>query len=305
MKQIVALLILILLHNSQIVAQQEIHTINTNNLVVKPLSSEDSLKLKIETLLRNVTPIMGYRFVVMGDFEGSHIVDTLYERYTDSTFQHEAPKYYESADTNFDYGDVIFLNEYLAKASFIEWKKLNIQLSGGQLGFHYLENCGDINLDGKDELLVVKQWADFSNINHAYIYTIENMQWKEIFSIPIWEWQFPETPSASMIPGLFGNFQYGITQIKKTFIFHKEKVPSKASAEVVAGAVFVLYGRRPHIILISVLHIHLAHIVIADHPVINAGDRRTGKIRFIIHTGEVISYRKRQLARLQIHLGLE
>ncbi len=212
MKQIVALLILILLYNGQIVAQQEINTVKTNHLVAKPLTSDDSLQLKIDSLLRNVTPIMGYRFVVMGDFDGDHSVDTLYERYTDSTFQHEAPKYYESADTNFDYGDVIFLNEYLAKASFIEWKKLNIQLSGGQLGFHYIENCGDINLDGKDELLVVKQWADFSNINHAYIYTLENKQWIEIYAIPIWEWQFPETPSASMIPGLFGNFQYGVTQ---------------------------------------------------------------------------------------------
>lgn len=212
MKHILTLLILVILYNGQIAAQQEVDNVKTNHLAGKPLTSDDSLKLKVDTLLRNSKPILGYRFVVTGDFDGDHRVDTLYERYTDATLQHEAPKYYENPDTNFDYGDVIFLNEYLAKASFIEWGKLNIKLSGGELGFHYIENCGDINLDGKDELLLVKQWPDWSNINHAYIYTLEHNEWKEIFAIPVWEWQFPETPSASMMPGLFGDFQYGITQ---------------------------------------------------------------------------------------------
>ncbi|MEI8204740.1 MAG: hypothetical protein WCH34_17105 [Bacteroidota bacterium] len=212
MKHILILLISIILYSGQIVAQQEVENVKTNTLSGKPLTSDDSLRLRVDTLLRNSKPIMGYRFVVTGNFDGDHAVDTLYERYTDSTLQHEAPKYYDNPDTNFDYFDVIFLNEYLAKASFIEWKKLNIQLSGGDMGFHYIENCGDINLDGKDELLVVKQWGDASNLNHAYIYTLEHNEWKEIYAIPVWEWQFPETPSASMIPGLFGNFQFGLTQ---------------------------------------------------------------------------------------------
>ncbi|NVN96395.1 MAG: hypothetical protein HXX18_14060 [Bacteroidetes bacterium] len=206
------ILILIFLNNEQIIAQQKVKKVKANNIPVKPLLIVDSLKLKLDTLLKNSIPILGYRFVVSGDFNGDHITDTLYERYTDSTFQNEAPKYYDNPDTNFEYFDMVFINEYLNKISFIEWRKLNIKLIGGQLGFHYIENCGDINLDGKDELLVVKQWSDMSNLNHAYIYTLEKNHWKEIYATPVWEWQFPLTPSASMIPGMFGNFQYAFTQ---------------------------------------------------------------------------------------------
>jgi hypothetical protein len=162
-------------------------------------------------LLKKTNPIMGYRFMVTGDFDGDRKIDTLYEHYTDSTFKIEAPKYYDSQDSNFDYSDVIFLNEYLNKQSFIQWKGKDVKIFGGQLGFHYIENCGDVNLDGKDEILVVNQWSDWSNLNHAVIYTFKQKQWKKIFSIPIWEWQFPLTPSVSMIPGLFGNFQFSTT----------------------------------------------------------------------------------------------
>jgi hypothetical protein len=178
----------------------------------KPLSIKDSLRSKADSLLKYSKPVLGYRFIVTGNFDGDHLKDTLIERYTDSAFQNEAPKYYESPDTNFDYGDVVFLNQYLGKRSFLLFKKNNIKLEGGQLGFHYIENCGDLNLDGKDELLLVRQWPDWSNLNHVLVYTFKNSQWEEIFTTPVWEWQFPPTPSISMIPGLFGDYEYGSTQ---------------------------------------------------------------------------------------------
>ena len=212
MKQLFILLLLINLMTGLVNAQQSINNLNINKHPEKILTKEDSLRLKVDSELKISTPILGYRFVIFGDFDGDHITDTLIERYTDSTSQIEAPKYYENPDTNFDYFDMAYLNEYLGKESFIEWKKLNIKLSGGQMGFHYIENCGDINMDGKDELLVVNQWPDMSNLNHAYIYTLEKNNWTEIYAIPVWEWQFPFTPSASMISGMFGNFEYGFTQ---------------------------------------------------------------------------------------------
>lgn len=175
------------------------------------LTGKDSLKIKADSLLGKSTPIMGYRFVITGDFDGDKIADTLIERYTDSLFIKEAPKYYTSADTTFEYSDVLFLNSYLGYRSFIDWKQKKLRLPGGHLGFHYIENCGDVNDDGKDELMLVNQWGDFSSMNHAYFYTYANDQWEEIYTAPIWEWQFPPTPSASMVPGLFGNFDYGTT----------------------------------------------------------------------------------------------
>ena len=175
------------------------------------LTGNDSLKIKADSLLGKSTPIMGYRFVIWGNFDGDKVPDTLIERYTDSLYQTETPKYYTSADTTFEYTDILFLNSYFSYKSFIEWKQKKLRLPGGHLGFHYIENCGDINDDGKDELLIVNQWGDFSNTNTAYFYTYTNGKWEEIYTTPVWEWQFPPTPSASMVPGLFGDFDYGTT----------------------------------------------------------------------------------------------
>jgi hypothetical protein len=177
-------------------------TDTTKNTPFEPLNAD--------SLLKKSTPIMGYRFIITGDFDGDKQIDTLIERYTDSLFNKEAPKFYENPDTSFDYDEIIFISEYLNNKSFISWK--NIKLKGGQLGFHFIENCGDLNLDGKDELLVVEQWPDWSNLNQAYIYTFNQNQWQKIYSIPVWEWQFPPTPSATMVPSLFGNFQIGTTR---------------------------------------------------------------------------------------------
>jgi len=176
------------------------------------LTLAESRKTKADSLLRISKPVMGYRFKIEGDFDGDHKTDILQEHYTDSLYINEAAKYYTSADTTFEYTDVSFLNLYFNNRSFLEWEEKKIRLPGGHIGFHYVENCGDINEDGKDEIIVVNQWDDFSNGNTAYIYTFNNGKWHEIYTIPVWEWQFPPTPSASMIPGVFGNFDYGTTE---------------------------------------------------------------------------------------------
>jgi len=185
------------------------HTFNDDRNAL--LTGADSLKMKADSLLHISKPVMGYRFVITGDFDGDRKTDILQEHYTDSLFLNEAAKYYTSTDTTFEYSDVSFLNLYFKRRSFLEWKEKKLKLPGGHLGFHYIENCGDVNEDGKDEIMLVNQWDDYSNTNTAYIYTFTNGGWEEIYTTPVWEWQFPPTPSGSMIPGLFGNFEYGTT----------------------------------------------------------------------------------------------
>lgn len=165
--------------------------------------TSDSMKMKVENLLKNAKSEMGYRFIICGDFDGDNKIDTLKERYTDSLMKKEVPKYY----ANIDYFDIIDICFYYRYESFLEHTKHTIEnVDGGALGVHYVENCGDINFDGKDEVLVVAQRADMSNLNQAIIYSLINNHWKEIYRINIWEWQFPETPSVTMTPSIYGNF---------------------------------------------------------------------------------------------------
>ena len=56
------------------------------------LTAADSLQMANDSLLATVTPVMGYRFVIRGDFDGDGSAETLYERYTDSLYFDEAPK---------------------------------------------------------------------------------------------------------------------------------------------------------------------------------------------------------------------
>lgn len=62
---------------------------------------DDSVRIKkMNSMLKYCSPILGYRFVIIGDFDGDKKIDTLIERFTDSTFQFEAPKYFSSSKSN-------------------------------------------------------------------------------------------------------------------------------------------------------------------------------------------------------------
>lgn len=153
-------------------------------------------------------PIMGYRFLVTGDFNGNGKQDTLVEHYTDSLRIKEVAKY----DAAFDYFDSWFLADRLLKQSFLCSTDSSIQkLEGGVLGFIYVENCGDVTGDGVDDLFVVPHHGGGSNCVSGFIYTLQNKAWKNTFVIYVWQWQFPDTPNAAMSHGLFGSFDIGCT----------------------------------------------------------------------------------------------
>lgn len=170
--------------------------------------TEEGLKFKVNYILTNSTPLFGYRFVIYGDFNGDHVQDTLVEHYTDSLFQKEEPKFYQNSNSDDEYGNSIFIKEYFNREAYIGSSFTKAKLDGGGFGFHYVENCGDLNCDGKDEVLVVEHNTDYSNLNHANIYTFKKGDWQLLWSVPVWEWQFPPTPGATMTPGMFGNYTY-------------------------------------------------------------------------------------------------
>lgn len=63
----------------------------------------------------------------------------------------------------------------------------------GQLyGVYFAINNGDMDGDGLDELMYMINWADLSSLNSFHIASYKENAWVDLFSFPVWEWQFDE-----------------------------------------------------------------------------------------------------------------
>ena len=179
---------------------------NPNEEKTFPLSYADSIQIRIDSLLTNSFPILGYRFIITGDFNGDNKQDTLVEHYTDSLKTKEVAKY----DTVCDYFDSWALADLFDKKSFLSNTTNSFkELKGGILGFVYIENCGDVSGDGIDDLFVVPHIGGASNCIRGHFYTLKNNAWEELWNTGVWQWQFPPTPDATIMSVLFGNFDVG------------------------------------------------------------------------------------------------
>jgi hypothetical protein len=180
----------------------------TTSIPTHHLSIEDSLKARVDSLLKKSVPLMGYRFQLTGDFNGDGKWDTLVEHYTDSLRTKEVAKY----DEAFDYFDSWFIADQLNKQSFLSANDSSLlKLEGGILGFIYIENCRDVTGDGVDDLFVVPHRGGASNCVSGYIYSLKNKEWKSSSVIHVWQWQFPDTPDAAMSHGLMGSYDVNYT----------------------------------------------------------------------------------------------
>lgn len=74
-------------------------------------------------------------------------------------------------------------------------------------GLYYLNNIGDINGDGKDEVAYTVNYLDYSQINSCQIYTFCNNKWTELKRFTILESAFDN----------FNNNSFDSTQIKDYF----------------------------------------------------------------------------------------
>ncbi len=173
------------------------------------LSVADSLFFRFDSLAKVSKPIMGYRFCIVGNFDSDQIADTLVECYTDSLLKTEVAKY----DEVYEYADVLYRAGYYNYQSFMKVKgKSDIaHLPGAFLGFSYVENCGDLNGDRRDEVFCVKNHGGYSNVTTGYFYTLTDTGWAELNRTGVWLWMFPPTPGAAMVSSMFGAFEFGYT----------------------------------------------------------------------------------------------
>lgn len=167
-------------------------------------NSKMGVVFKVEDTLK-MTPVFGYRFSLIGDFNGDTIKDTLFEKVTSLDTNKEINKYYEEIE----YDDLVEVTikknpsvSLVSNSSKI--KTFDLDISGQIFGFSFLKNEGDLNGDGTDEISYVADYADFSSLNRMVIITYINQKWIELYEFPIWDWLLPQTPISNNRYGLFG-----------------------------------------------------------------------------------------------------
>ena len=159
-----------------------------------------------KTIHKNLKPVLGYRFIISGDFDGDGKKEKLIEQFFSGIDNKETNKFYESL---LDYDQLVALTVKKDPYTFVISDNelidtLHISSGGQLLGLSYLKNEGDLNGDGTDEVSYVVNWADWSNLNTWHIVTYKNKKWIELYSFSIWDWQLPNLPETFNQYGPFG-----------------------------------------------------------------------------------------------------
>ncbi|HEY9257951.1 hypothetical protein [Chitinophaga sp.] len=151
-----------------------------------------------------LTPVMGSRLVVHGDFDGDGRADTLTEHFFSSIDNLETNKYYK----DLDYELLVRLNDQQFPFSFVSSSSSKIDTlhigNGLLFGLSWLKNEGDLNGDGTDELSYVVDLADWSSLNHCTLITYRHHRWEVLYRFQIWDWQLPDLPQTGSEYELFG-----------------------------------------------------------------------------------------------------
>lgn len=166
--------------------------------------SDKEIIFKIEDTLK-MTPVFGYRFFLIGDFDGDKIKDTLREKVVSLNTNKEINKFYEEIE----YDDLVEVtikkNPHVSLVSNSKKiKTFDLGISGQIFGFSFLKNEGDLNGDGIDEISYVADYADFSNLNSMVIITYKNRKWVKLYEFHIWDWLLPQTPMSNNEYWMFG-----------------------------------------------------------------------------------------------------
>lgn len=61
-------------------------------------------------------------------------------------------------------------------------------------GLLYVKNEGDLDHDGTDEVSVVIDWADWSQVNSCIVYSLKKDKWVEYAKFDVREWQISQDP---------------------------------------------------------------------------------------------------------------
>ena len=129
-----------------------------------------------------------FKNVISGDFDGDGKEDKLKESLVSSV--------------NNKAIDVLPHLEYDSLVALIHTKKPVLSLQSveknipeltltkeASFGVMWIKNEGDLNQDGTDEISVVIDWADWSQVNSCIVYSLKKDKWVEYAKFEVREWQ--------------------------------------------------------------------------------------------------------------------
>ena len=150
------------------------------------------------------TPVWGYRFTIVGDFNGDGRRDTLHEHFFSRLLNQETNKYYSGNEDIYDLANIAAAKDVI---SFMACSNCGVDTfpTGLVTGPLFIKNEGDLDGDGADEIGYVPSLPQMSYLNHYNICSYRSGQWKELYSFSMWEWELPPTPEAGRSYGFFGS----------------------------------------------------------------------------------------------------
>lgn len=121
-------------------------------------------------------------YILVGKFYSTNKIDTLRFKY----YSFLSEKYLDSIPKPID-------NDYDSCAMYYQKNSIGLinQYPKNNFGFepcfgfYFLENIGDNNKDGLDEIALVEDFADFSNLNSCKIFQFCHSDWKLLFNFKI------------------------------------------------------------------------------------------------------------------------
>ena len=154
-------------------------------LVVCIGACSNAIKTESKTVSETEEPIEYeyyrlHKLFVVGDFDGDGEKDTLFLHHYSNITKTEIDSFPYPKDLE-DWYDFVRYHDNQDIASYLTFNKKNKDtLHFGQsqiLGLYCLINIGDNNSDGKDEIALVVNFADWTNMNACMIYTLCNEKW--------------------------------------------------------------------------------------------------------------------------------
>ncbi len=142
--------------------------------------------VNLHVQMKKVNSLMLY-----GDFDGNGSIDSLKQLMYSDKSRSVLDSVADPMNTDWDTVVNWFSHNYVNVLLVLNKGGDTLRFGNAQ-GLNTLINTGDLNQDGKDEIALVVDWFDYSNMNSCKIYTLYDERWVELKQFQIHESAFEE-----------------------------------------------------------------------------------------------------------------